>query len=236
VAFSYSTGDPVFGPLQLTVGAGTALGIVGPSGSGKSTLGLMLCGLLSPGRGKIISHGSSGEELSSEATRGQVSMVLQHPERQFFLPTCDEEVAFGPENVGLHLDSDRTSDMLAAVGLEPDQFGARDPFRLSGGEKRRLAFAVVLAMRPRIIVFDEPTCALDQEGVSRFIALANSLKEKGAGVVVISHDGDVIRALADTVLHLDDTGGCQAMTADEFFGLRSYATIVSPLTWSAETT
>ena len=113
------------------------------------------------------------------------------------------------------------------VGLDADDFMPRDPFTLSGGEKRRLAFAAVLAMAPDFVVFDEPTCGLDPEGVGRFVVLARRLKSLGTGLVVISHDGQVISSLADRIVLLRGDASNLVMSRDEFFADPGYCGVVS---------
>jgi energy-coupling factor transport system ATP-binding protein len=128
---------------------------------------------------------------------------LQQPERQFFLPTVREEIQFGPSNLGRPIDRGPMEQLLQLVGLEPILFSDRDPLTLSGGEKRRLAFAAVLSMNPSIVIFDEPTCGLDPDGVASFVELVRALKERKKGIVIISHDGWLINHLTDRVLWLD---------------------------------
>jgi energy-coupling factor transport system ATP-binding protein len=120
--------------------------------------------------------------------------------------------------------------MFQLVGLDAGQMSRRDPFTLSGGEKRRLAFAAVLSMRPRFVIFDEPTCGLDQDGVGRFIRLCRALKQRRVGSVIITHDGDLIRALADRVLLLSGDGGHRLAETDLFFAERRLSSVVSSLT------
>ncbi|RKX27278.1 MAG: ABC transporter, partial [Candidatus Zixiibacteriota bacterium] len=196
------------------------------------TLGLMLCGLHQPTSGTIKYFGRGGEQITTDLVCGRVSAVLQQPERQFFLPTCAEEVAFGPQNFDRPLDAEGIKQFLDMAGLNWEVFSERDPFRLSGGEKRRLAFAAVLSMMPQIVILDEPTCGLDQEGVGRFIVLAQALHERGKGLVVITHDGDILQALADRILRLDNDGNGQAFRRETFFADEQLAGTVSPRTWS----
>ncbi len=231
VTFGYRGGADVLGPLDVTVTAGEILAVVGPSGAGKSTLGLLLCGLLQPTGGEVRYRDSARDEIGADGIPGQVAAILQQPERQFFLPSCGEEVAFGPDNLGRPLGLDDIAAMLDAVGLPSAEFEQRDPFRLSGGEKRRLAFAAVLSMKPDIVVFDEPTCALDQEGVGRFVALARSLRQRGQGVVIITHDGDVVKALADRILLMGADRQCRVYPASEFFVDPARAAVSKP-TWA----
>ncbi|UCD64541.1 MAG: ATP-binding cassette domain-containing protein [Candidatus Zixiibacteriota bacterium] len=228
VGFQYAGDGFVLRNLSCELRAGQTVGIVGLSGSGKSTLGSILCGLLKPTAGEVSYVSRHGQVIDSERAFGLVSGVFQQPERQFFLPTCREEVAFGPGNFGRKLSEEQIHELLAMVGLDAKEFAGRDPFTLSGGEKRRLAFAAVLAMSPDFVIFDEPTCGLDPEGVGRFIVLARTLRRLGAGLAVISHDGELIRALADSIVMLRTDVSNLVMTADEFFANPDYCKIVSP--------
>ncbi|MFH2050734.1 MAG: energy-coupling factor transporter ATPase [bacterium] len=223
---------PIIKNLNLSILVGQVLGVAGCSGTGKSTLGLMLCGLINPTNGEIAYYNNNGEAVITDEIAGRVSAVLQQPERQFFLSTCSEEIEFGPANFSHPLSTVEVSSLLDMVGLKAEIFRNRDPFQLSGGEKRRLAFASILSMIPGIIVFDEPTCGLDQEGVGRFVALANFLKNMGIGIVIISHDGDLLRTLSDNILLMDKESRHSLMTTDKFFDDSKLAAIVSPLTWS----
>lgn len=233
VRFAYTGDDYVLRNLSFSVGAGEALGVVGVSGCGKSTLGSLLCGLLTPREGAVEYKDREGHGIDPKAVSGRVSGVFQQPERQFFLPTCREEIAFGPKNRGRQLDRKMMEALFAMVGLQADVFAERDPFTLSGGEKRRLAFAAVLSMSPDFVVFDEPTCGLDPEGVGRFILLARALKEIGTGLVVISHDGQVIKALADKIVYLREDASNLILSHREFFDNPEYRKVISPVAgWS----
>jgi energy-coupling factor transporter ATP-binding protein EcfA2 len=234
VTFAYLADQAVLKGLDLELRSGETLAVVGPSGSGKSTLGLLLCGLNQPDSGQLRFLDSDGGQLDAADLPGRVSAILQQPERQFFLRTCAEEVMFGPTNRGHHFVDQQAEAMMQLVGLDPQVFAARDPLTLSGGEKRRLAFAAVLSMQPEVVVFDEPTCALDVDGVSRFVALSQRLAEQGRTQVVITHDGDVVRLLADKVLILDAEGRSSLVTAREFFSSDSSKT-VSPQYHTSQT-
>lgn len=217
VSFAWSRGHDVLTDLSLELIRGHTLGVVGPSGSGKTTLGHLVCRLLSPVTGSIVYLDTRGDPIAPSLVSGQVSGVFQQPERQFFLTTCEEEIRFGPSNLGHELSSEQIQNYFARIGLPYHRFAGRDPFSLSGGEKRRLAFAAVLAMRPRFIVFDEPTCGLDQEGVGRFVRLAGRLKSQGAGLLIISHDGTLLKLLADSILSLDRAGNAVVQPAARFW-------------------
>jgi energy-coupling factor transporter ATP-binding protein EcfA2 len=227
VCFEYLDKRTVLRNLSFTLDRGEIIGLVGPSGSGKSTVGLLMCGLLESASGVIEYVDDTNRILPPGRQIGHVSAVFQQPERQFFLPTCSKEIAFGPENLGRHLTVTDVDSMLALVGLEPKTFASKDPFTLSGGEKRRLACAAVLSMFPQFVVFDEPTCGLDQEGGGRFILLTQALKQRGIGMVIITHDGDLIRTLADKVVHLKGDSRYVELTKADFFQNDAWVGVVS---------
>lgn len=228
IRFAYADDNYVVRNLSFSVRSGEALGVVGVSGCGKSTLGSLICGLLKPDSGSIVFRNRDGNGVDTEEISGRISGVFQQPERQFFLPTCREEIAFGPGNRGRKLDGKMIDALFAMVGLDADTFKERDPFTLSGGEKRRLAFAAVLSMSPDFVVFDEPTCGLDPEGVGRFILLARALKDIGMGLVIISHDGKVINDLADKIVYLRPDASNLVLSHREFFGSPEYSRVISP--------
>ena len=230
VCFHYLGEHKVLRNISFDLERGEILGLVGPSGSGKSSLGLLLCDLLKPVSGTIKYLDNKKKPVPHDWIIGRVSAVFQQPERQFFLPTCSEEIAFGPKNLGRTLTKTDTDELFAMVGLEPKTFAQKDPFTLSGGEKRRLAFAAVLSMSPQFVVFDEPTCGLDQEGVGRFILLARVLKQRGVSMVIITHDGDIIKALADKIICLRSDSDWMELSPTQFFEGNSWVDIVSPLT------
>ncbi len=218
VTFNWPMSPVVFERLSAELKAGETVGLIGPTGAGKSTIGLLMAGLAAPSKGEIVYLNKTGQPLKLKDIRGELALVLQQPERQFFLETCAHEVGFGPENLGRKLTPDEIGEFLELVGLHPARYADRDPFSLSAGEKRRLAFAAVLAMEPSIIIFDEPTAGLDGEGVGRFMALSHSLKSMNLGQLVISHDGDVIRQVCDRVLYLTRRGELLPLSVAELFG------------------
>jgi len=283
ISFGYAAGAPIINDLSLEWRRGETIGLVGPSGSGKSTLGALLCGLVKPTGGKIEFLDGGGTPIRVTKP-GTVIGAFQQPERQFFLPTCAEEVAFGPKNFGVVLSDDEIAGYLNLVGLgdnrsvdmetssrgvnplsagerrrdlpapneadrlrrpreagsrndgpsdtlssELNVFFGRDPFSLSMGEKRRLAFAAILSMNPAFVVFDEPTCGLDPEGVGRFVLLSKALHEQKVGQIIISHDGDLIKALCDRVVYLRGDGKAEEVGIEDFFGSAAYRGVVSKL-------
>jgi energy-coupling factor transporter ATP-binding protein EcfA2 len=222
VAFSYDNahGNQLFDNLNLRLENGRIYGIVGPSGSGKTSLIQLMAGLLEPVTGKIEYEGFDFKP-------GAVAISFQHPERQFFLETADKEIRFGAENLALPDINAIVEACYKLIGLLKEKFSTRDPFSLSGGEKRRLAFGTILSLRPHFIFFDEPTCGLDAEGVDLFKNMVLRLHGDGIGVVVISHYGNIIFELADKIIALDKGRIDFAGEKEEFFRTYDYSSFLS---------
>lgn len=227
VDFNWPMGEPILRQLNLSWSAGETVGLVGHTGSGKSSLSMLLAGLVEPTAGDRHYRDSNGVDLETDRIRGQVALVLQQPERQFFLDTCAEEIAFGPSNMGRALPAGEIDKYFTMVGLNPARYAERDPFTLSAGEKRRLAFAAVLSMAPSMVIFDEPTAGLDGEGVGRFMALSRRLREAGLGQLIISHDGDVMTSLADRILYLNGQSELIPLTPETLVADPNFAGLVS---------
>ncbi len=192
--------------LTLTVDVGGLTVVVGPTGSGKTTLLRAAAGLLATSAGEVRADGAPVRGAGS--VTGRVGLLFQRPEAQFFALSVEEDCAFGPRNLGRTRDEAREDarDALRVVGLAPDEFGAREPWGLSGGEARRAALAGVLAMRPRYLLLDEPTAGLDEAGrraVHRAVAAARA----AAGVVVVTHDPDEFLRSADAAVVLHEGRG-----------------------------
>ena len=199
----YSPGtDFAFEALQdvsLTVEAGEVFGIVGGTGSGKSTLVSHMNLLLEPTSGEVLIDGVDARTMKKSVLRRRVGLVFQFPESALFAPTVEEDVAFGPERLGLDEDEVRkrvegTLGMLGVGHLAP-----RSPHALSGGEKRRVAMAGVLAMGPEAIILDEPTAGLDPATREELLNVVRGLKESGMSIVIVSHDLDEISEVSDRV-------------------------------------
>lgn len=191
--------------VPLEVGPGELVLVMGTTGSGKSTLLRVGAGLATAESGLAL---IDGVPLTSESARGRVGLVFQNAESQLFADTVLDDVAFGPRNLGASA-SDAAQvarDSLHHVGLDPDRFGDRSPFSLSGGEARRVAFAGVLAMRPCYLLADEPTAGLDARGRDSIRELLRRARES-TGVVIVSHSPDEFLGEADRVLVLD-SGRC----------------------------
>ncbi|MBD3258484.1 ATP-binding cassette domain-containing protein [candidate division GN15 bacterium] len=202
ISFGYDSSRPVIDNVNMSLTAGETVALVGATGVGKTSLGLLLCGVHMPSSGSLLFRDETGSELSRRDIRGQVVAVLQQAERQFFLDSCAREVAFGPSNLGHSLTPAEIDYFLDLVGLPAERFRKRDPFTLSEGEKRRLAFATALSMSPSFLIFDEPTAGLDPAGVGQFLGMSRLLRQHGLGQLVISHDRFVVEHVANRVLFL----------------------------------
>ena len=186
--------------LNIEVPTGDISVFIGPSGSGKSTFVQHLNGLLAPTTGSLTVCGLNPNHKKDLAElRRQVGLIFQFPETQLFAETVFDDIAFGPQNLNLSDIDTRVHNALQDVGLDPNNFIKRDPLRLSGGEKRRVAIAGILAMQPQIIVFDEPTAGLDPQGAQRIEALIQAQKQHGRTVVMITHDLDLAARVADQI-------------------------------------
>jgi energy-coupling factor transport system ATP-binding protein len=200
-SFRYESGGgplvPAIEELSLSVDTGGLLLVVGETGSGKSTLLRVAAGLLEPSSGSVS---LDGEPLTRRSARGTIGLVFQDPESQLFADTVLQDVAFGPTNLGLDPEEARVraEEALARVGLDSATYGRRSPFHLSGGESRRAAIAGVLAMRPRYLLFDEPTAGLDAGG-RRAVSEIIAAERVHSGVVVVSHSAEDFLSQADQV-------------------------------------
>jgi len=212
VTYTYLRGTPLetaaLRGIDLEIRTGELLAIIGPTGSGKSTLVQHFNGLLRPTSGTIRVDGEDlwAPETDRRRARQRVGLVFQLPEAQLFEETVRRDVAFGPRNLALPDDvvAARVEEALKQVGLDPARFGDRSPFGLSGGEMRRVAIAGVLAMRPDVLVLDEPTAGLDPQGREELLARFEGLHRQGLTIVLISHDMDVVTRLAGRIVVLHE--------------------------------
>ena len=210
--------------LSFEVRKGEFFGIAGHTGSGKSTLIQLANGLLKPNEGAVYVCGRSlADKRTAAEARRDVGVVFQYPELQLFASTVFDDVAFGPRNLGYSTEQIEESVRAAMemVHLDLDELRDRNPFELSGGQQRRVAFAGVLAMRPHTLVLDEPVAGLDPRAKRRFLDLLVELRDKqGLTVVVVSHNMDDLAELCDYVLVLNEgrlfaLGEPSAIFADE---------------------
>lgn len=187
---------PILDGISLDIADGEYLAVIGPNGCGKTTLIKLLNALLAPSEGVVEVDGLDSRDRSSVTEiRRRVGMVFQNPDNQIVGMTVEEDIAFGPGNLGLKPDviRDRVESSLRMVGLWEKR--DRAPYTLSGGEKRLVAVAGVLAMQPRYIALDEPTSYLDPAGRRAVLDLIGKLHSEGIGIIQVSHDMDeIVRA------------------------------------------
>ena len=190
--------------VSLTVEQGEVLGIVGGTGSAKSTLVRHMYLLLIPAGGEVLVDGVDATTFKKSELRRRIGLVFQFPEAALFAPTVEEDVAFAPRRLGLDEDEvrERVRGSLGLLGV--GDLAGRSPFALSGGEKRRVAIAGVLAMGPEVLILDEPTAGLDPATRGELLALILHLRDAGVSVVLVSHDLDEVAEVADRVCALHD--------------------------------
>ncbi len=209
VTFSYEQDAPcrALNDISFTISSGECLGIAGPTGSGKSTLIRHLNGLLHPQSGRVLVDGDDLADVQvARVVRKRVGMVFQYPEQQLFASTVYDDVAFGPRNFGLEKSQidERVRRALADVHLPFEDFYGANPFKLSGGEQRRVALAGVLACQPDVLVLDEPTAGLDPAAREDLLKLLKTFHDDGKDMVVVSHITEDLVYLADHIMILED--------------------------------
>lgn len=209
VSCVYSKGSPfekvALENISLTIEKGEFIGIIGHTGSGKSTLIQHLNGLIHPTSGKVTIDGVdlAAKTKAAVAKRHSVGMVFQYPEHQLFEETVANDIAFGPKNLGCSEEETekRVKSAMKFAGLDYDTFGGRSPFRLSGGQQRRVAIAGVIAMHPDFLILDEPSAGLDPIGRREIFSRIQSWYQKGVfSVILVSHNMDDIARLATRLL------------------------------------
>ena len=210
VGYIYSPDTPnasvALKDVSLTIGEGEFVGIIGHTGSGKSTLVQLLCGLMQPTSGQVLIDGVdiNNKETAKDVRkklRLQVGMVFQYPEHQLFEETVLKDICFGPKNLGFDEEKAKklAKDAMKKVGL-PLKFAEESPFDLSGGQKRRVAIAGVLAMKPKYLILDEPTAGLDPQGREEILAQVQQMqKELGITIILVSHSMDDVARFADRI-------------------------------------
>ncbi|RDB63319.1 energy-coupling factor transporter ATPase [Gordonibacter sp. 28C] len=206
--------------ISFSVRRGEFFGIAGHTGSGKSTLIQHMNGILHPTCGRVLVEGRDvADKAQAASVRADVGVVFQYPEHQLFADTVYNDVAFGPRNLKLSDDEvdARVRESLELVRLDFDEVQGLSPFELSGGQQRRVAFAGVLAMRPGILVLDEPVAGLDPAARRDFLALIAHLHEQGRTVVMISHSMDDLAERCDRVLVLNEGETFEVGTPGDVF-------------------
>ena len=203
VSFAYLDRYPALDDVSLTIRRGEKVALLGANGCGKSTLLKVLDGLVFPESGSFTAFGAAVTEDSledeqlSRAFRSRVGFIFQSSDAQVFSPTVRDEIAFGPLNMGMAAEqvSQRVDDTLTMLDIA--DLADRAPYQLSGGQKKRVAIASVLAMNPEVLLFDEPTAALDPRTQQWLMELIVELSQAGKTIVLATHDLDVLDTLAD---------------------------------------
>lgn len=230
----YSAGTPfevaAIEDIDLVIPQGQLVGIIGHTGSGKSTFIQHMNALLAPSAGKVRCGGKDINEskLSRRDVKHQVGLVFQYPEYQLFEETVYKDIAFGPKNMKLSEEEidQRVREAASFVGVEEELF-EKSPLELSGGQKRRIAIAGVIAMRPGVLILDEPTAGLDPAGCRQILDNICAYREKtGATVIIVSHNMDDVARIAERIIvfsHgrvvMDGSAGEVFSRAEELIGI-----------------
>ena len=206
LSYTYHDGTEALKNVNIKIKKGEKIAIMGPNGAGKSTLFSHFNGLSEPTSGHVEIEGEKiifeRDELLK--VRQKVGIVFQDPNDQLFAPTVKEDVAFGPMNLGLDYEEveRRIKEALEMVGMTG--FEEKTPHHLSGGQQKRVAIAGIIAMRPDIMILDEPTAGLDPEGVDKVLNILNNLNKEGMSIVISSHDIEMVNHFADKIFVLYD--------------------------------
>ena len=208
----YSEGLPfekkAIDDINLKIEENEFIGLIGHTGSGKSTFIQHLNGLLKPSSGEIIVDGMKVDKSSSKLTelRKKIGLVFQYPEYQLFEETIERDIAFGPGNLDLSEEEvlRRVKSSMDSVGLDYETYKDKSPFELSGGLKRRVAIAGVLAMEPKVLILDEPTAGLDPRGRDEILSEIKSIHEKRKiTVILVSHSMEDVAKIAERIIVMD---------------------------------
>lgn len=209
----YSEGMPfetiALEDVNFTIKSGEFVCFIGHTGSGKSTLIQHINGLLKPNEGCVLVDGKDirGKATNIKEMRRKIGLVFQYPEYQLFEESVLKDVCFGPKNLGFSEEEAQVGAVkaLKLVGIDPDLMGQRSPFSLSGGEKRRVAIAGVLAMEPEVLILDEPTAGLDPKGHKDILKMIEDIQhDRDLTIILISHNMDDVARLATHVIVMSD--------------------------------
>lgn len=213
VSYTYMPGTPyekeALKDISLEIKKGEFVAVIGHTGSGKSTLVQNLNGLLHPTKGNASLDGVdlSGKSNEAKMARGRIGMVFQYPEHQLFAETVYEDIAFGPQNLGLNYEEAdaRVKDAMKFVGLDFETYAGRSPFSLSGGQMRRVAIAGVVAMNPDYLILDEPSAGLDPGSRDAVFAEVMELyKKRGTAIIMVTHSMEDAAQFAKRMLVVYD--------------------------------
>ena len=205
-SYVYPDGTRALNNVNMDIEKGRKIAIMGPNGAGKSTLFSHFNGLTEPTSGYLELEGKKMQydKKSLLEIRQKEGIVFQDPNDQLFAPTVKEDVAFGPMNLGLSYEEveKRVEEALKMVAME--EYKDKTPHHLSGGQQKRVAIAGIIAMRPDIMILDEPTAGLDPEGVDKVLNILNNLNEEGMTIVISSHDIEMVNSFAEKIFVLNE--------------------------------
>ena len=195
--------------INLTIKKGEFVGIIGHTGSGKSTLIQHFNGILKPTSGDVFigDMNTKDKTLAKSGLRYKIGLVFQYPEYQLFEETIEKDIAFGPRNMGLSEEevTERVKEAMELVGLDYETKKDKSPFEISGGQKRRVAIAGILAMKPDILILDEPTAGLDPKGRDElFFQIKNLYEKNNITIVLISHSMEDVAKLVNRIIRMKD--------------------------------
>lgn len=223
----YSEGSPfekkALDDVNLKIEKGSFIGLIGHTGSGKSTLIQHINGLIKATSGHIIVNGVdiTDKDVKMKDVRQKVGLVFQYPEHQLFEETIEKDISFGPANLGLSDEeiSKRVKASMLKVGLDYEEYKDRSPFELSGGQKRRVAIAGVIAMNPEVLILDEPTAGLDPKGREDILNQIVKLNEENEDltVILVSHSMEDVANLVDKILVMNKGKVAMYGTPEEIF-------------------
>ena len=225
VTHTYQPGSPfqatAIRDVNLTIEQGEFLALIGHTGSGKSTLAQHINGLLRPTSGHVLMDGQDihDKNFDKKEVRRRIGLVFQYPEHQLFEESVEKDIAFGPKNLGLPAEEIkiRVQEALEKVGLTQEGLKEKSPFELSGGQMRRVAIAGVLAMRPEILVLDEPAAGLDPKSREDMLQLIAGLHRQGTTVVMVSHAMDDVARFATRAVVMEKGTVAMTGTPEEIF-------------------
>ncbi len=202
LAYTYPDGTQALHGVTLSIESGEMLSLIGQNGSGKTTLSKCLNGLLLPTSGNVVVDGHDSKSSSISDMVRRVGYVFQNPDHQLFNPTCRDEIAYGPRNIGIREPevTERVEEAATVVGLGSEHL-TEHPFFLTKGLRQRVAIAAILALRPRVIIVDEPTTGQDARQAREIMEFLTTLnRDHGHTIIIITHDMDIVAAYTERIL------------------------------------
>lgn len=219
LVYNYPDGTEALKGIDFKLEEGEMISLLGHNGAGKSTLFLHFNGIIEPTSGSVEIDGETlkYDKKSLLAARQKVGIVFQNPDDQLFAPTVLEDVAFGPMNMGLSEEEVKTRSMDALEKVGMSDYAEKPPHHLSGGQKKRVAIAGILSMKPKVMVLDEPTSGLDPNGASSIMQLLYDLNKEGMTIIISTHDVDLVPLYSDDIEVIVDGKIIKSGTCKEIF-------------------